>query len=58
MNDRIDQLRRRIAAHRRGLANNPDLDFVRLVLSEIAADEAELARIEALANRKPNDSRE
>jgi hypothetical protein len=52
MEDRAEILRRRIEAHRCYLSVGADLAIVRVFLSQIAADEAELALIE-MRNKKP-----
>jgi hypothetical protein len=49
MNSRAEMLKRRIATYRRRIAENPDIDSVRLYLAEIVVDQVELDRIEAAA---------
>jgi hypothetical protein len=44
-NDRAEVLRRRIATHRSRLAEGVDAELARIILAEIVADEAELARL-------------
>jgi hypothetical protein len=44
-NDRAEILRRRIAMHRRRLAEGVDAELVRIILAEIVADQAELASL-------------
>ena len=46
MNDRIDDVRRRIAALWTELAGHPDMDAARLLIHELAALKAELAYLE------------
>ena len=48
MQARADLLRQRIATYRRRLAENPDIDQVRLYLEMIVADQRELDRLEIL----------
>jgi hypothetical protein len=43
--DRANVLRRRIATHRRRLAERVDTELARIILAEIVADEAELASL-------------
>ena len=60
MEERAEFLRRRIATYRRRVAENPDIESVRLYLSHIVADQAELDGIEAALRRdgKPGDTRD
>jgi hypothetical protein len=51
MEDRAELLRRRIEAHRCYLATGADITLVRLFLSQIVADEAELVMTEKPKNK-------
>ena len=51
MEDRAELLHRRIEAHRCYFAIGADITLVRLFLSQIAADEAEMVMIEKRKNK-------
>ena len=55
MKDRPEALRRRIATYRRHLAEGVDLELAQRYLIEIAAAEAEFARIEQDGERRHGD---
>jgi hypothetical protein len=46
MEVRIELLRRRIATHRRHIAENPDIESVRVHLAAMVADQRELDALE------------
>jgi len=53
MEDRAAMLRRRIDAYHRVLQDGVGLEMVRLILDELARDQAELEKIEREESSKP-----